>query len=73
MANDSVVPPVRIDGELLQAVRLMAASRDETVSQVVRRLLRLYVAQGSGEVDLDAAILALRCAAVPKTKHRRRK
>lgn len=42
MADDSVVT-VRVPKTLLQRARKVADSRDETMSQVIRRSLRGYV------------------------------
>lgn len=42
----AVLPPVRLDRDLLDRAREVAAARDETLSQVVRRALRDYVAGG---------------------------
>lgn len=47
---------VRIDAELLSRVRGKAATRDETVSQVVRRLLREYAGEAPAQLDLEVAI-----------------
>jgi hypothetical protein len=60
MQNDAVLPPVRVDSALLRAVRAVAASRDETVAQVVRRSLRAYVASAPVQLDLESAIAAER-------------
>ena len=46
MANDVVVT-VRVPRPLAQRVQKLASSRDETVSQVIRRSLRGYVAEVS--------------------------
>jgi predicted transcriptional regulator len=43
---------VRLPADLLRHARSVAESRDETLSQVVRRTLRAYVASGPRQLDL---------------------
>jgi hypothetical protein len=64
-ANDAVMPPVRLDRALLAQARAVAAVRDETLSQVVRRSLRAYVASAPLLVDVEAAV------AVERVRRRR--
>lgn len=45
--TDDVVVTVRVPKALAQRVQQMAVSRDETVSQVIRRGLRGYVSRAS--------------------------
>lgn len=53
---DDVVVTVRVPRNLVQRARQMAESRDETVSQVIRRGLRGYVSHASNtEKTEDAA------------------
>jgi hypothetical protein len=54
--NDAVLPPVRVPADLLRHARAVAAARDETLSQVVRRALRAYVAAGAPQLALEAAV-----------------
>jgi hypothetical protein len=56
--KDAVLPPVRLPRTLLDAARAQAVKRDETISQVVRRALRAYVASGPRQTDLEDAIAA---------------
>lgn len=51
--NDAAMPPIRLPRVLLDAARAQAAARDETLSQVVRRALREYVARGPKQGDLE--------------------
>jgi predicted transcriptional regulator len=53
---------IRLPAELLRHAQSMAASRDETLSQVVRRALRAYVKAGPAQLDLEDAIGATRRA-----------
>lgn len=48
---DDIVVTVRVPKPLARRVRQLASSRDETVSQVIRRSLRGYV---SGTLKTDA-------------------
>jgi hypothetical protein len=59
---------VRMDAQLLALVRSVARGRDETVSQVVRRLLRVYVASAPVQFELEAAIAASKSAPVSRQK-----
>ncbi len=52
----------RLPAELLRHAQSVAASRDETLSQVVRRALRAYVKAGPAQLDLEDAIGATRRA-----------
>jgi hypothetical protein len=54
--NDAVLPPVRLPATLLRHAREVAATRDETLSQVVRRALRAYVAAGPLQLDLESTV-----------------
>jgi predicted transcriptional regulator len=47
---------VRVDRELLKLVRSVAHARDETISQVVRRAFRQYVAHAPAQTDLVEAV-----------------
>lgn len=49
--RSTTLPPIRIPCDLLAAVRLKVHREDETISQVVRRALRAYVA-GASQGDL---------------------
>lgn len=51
--QDAVLPPIRLPKNLLIAARQVARSRDETLSQVVRRALRAYVDKAPRQVDLE--------------------
>jgi predicted transcriptional regulator len=44
---------VRLPADLLKHARQVAESHDETLSQVVRRALRAYVASGPRQLDLE--------------------
>jgi hypothetical protein len=56
--NDAVLPPVRLPSRLLRHARAVAAARDETLSQVVRRALRAYIASGphGRQLDIEDAV-----------------
>lgn len=47
---------IRVDASLLEQVRRVCVARDESISQVVRRALRAYVAAGAAQLDLEDAI-----------------
>jgi hypothetical protein len=56
--NDAVLPPVRLPASLLRHAKAVAAVRDETLAQVVRRARRAYVAAGpqGRQLDLEDAV-----------------
>lgn len=54
MADDIVVT-VRVPKTLLQRARKVADSRDETMSQVIRRSLRGYVGHASKSIKNEDA------------------
>jgi hypothetical protein len=56
MGEGDATLAVRLPAELLRHARSVAESRDETLSQVVRRALRGYVASGPRQLDLEDAI-----------------
>ncbi len=56
--NDAALTPVRLPRALLQAAKAEATRRDETLSQVVRRSLRAYVASSPRQGDIETAIAA---------------
>ncbi len=64
--NDATLPPTRLPRALLDAAKAQARRRDETLSQVVRRALRAYVASAPAQADLEDAI----AAASPKRQRR---
>ena len=64
--NDATLPPTRLPRALLNAAKAQARRRDETLSQVVRRALRAYVASAPAQADLVDAI----SAASPKRQRR---
>ncbi len=64
--NDATLPPTRLPRALLDAAKAQARRRDETLSQVVRRALRAYVASAPPQADLEDAI----AAASPKRQRR---
>jgi hypothetical protein len=64
--NDATLPPTRLPRALLDAAKAQARRRDETLSQVVRRALRAYVASAPAQADLEDAI----AAANPKRQRR---
>lgn len=57
---DAAMPPIRLPRSLLQAARAEAGRRDETLSQVVRRALREYVAIAPRQGDIETVISASR-------------
>jgi hypothetical protein len=61
-ANDAVLPPVQLPASLLRHAKAVAAARDETLAQVVRRALRAYVAAGpqGRQLDLEEAVTSAR-------------
>lgn len=70
--NDANLPPVRLPRALLDAAKAQARRRDETMSQVVRRALRAYVASGPVQTDLEDAIAAAKQPKAKPTSQRRR-
>jgi hypothetical protein len=62
LVNDAVLPPVRLPASLLRHAKEVAAARDETLAQVVRRALRAYVTAGSQgrQLDLEDAVAVAR-------------
>ena len=56
--NDATLPPVRLPRRLLEMARARARRNDETLSQVIRRALRNYVAGAPKQTDLEDAIAA---------------
>jgi len=46
---------VRLPSDLHRHAKFVAAGRDETISQVVRRALRAYVASGPVQMDIEDA------------------
>jgi hypothetical protein len=58
--EDSLTMQVRVPAPLLREAHRIAAQRDETVSQVVRRALRSYVGTAPRQMDLEDAIAATR-------------
>ncbi|WP_293985265.1 hypothetical protein [Sphingobium sp.] len=54
MADDMVVT-VRVPKKLVQRARQVADSRDETMSQVIRRGLRGYVGRASKSIENEDA------------------
>jgi predicted transcriptional regulator len=77
MGEGDATLAVRLPAELLRHARSVAESRDETLSQVVRRALRSYVASGPQQLDLEDAIRRQQPAkptkkAAKPTKPRRR-
>lgn len=48
----------RLPADLLRHARAVARSRDENLSQVVRRALRAYVQVGPAQLDLEDALNA---------------
>ena len=55
----------RVPGDLLKMARSVAKSRDENLSQVIRRALRQYVDSGPAQLNL---IDVARSAAKPARK-----
>jgi hypothetical protein len=47
---------VLVDVDIFKQAAQVAASRDETVSQVVRRALKAYVGQAPRQMDLEDAV-----------------
>lgn len=71
MENDQVLN-TRVPTDLLRHARQIAASRDETLSQIIRRALRAYVASGPAQLDLEVAARAPAPPTKPAAKSRRR-
>lgn len=55
MAEKEDLLTVRLPADLHRHAKSVAAGRDETISQVVRRALRAYVASGPLQLDLEDA------------------
>lgn len=53
---DDVVVTVRVPRPLARRVQQLASSRDETVSQVIRRGLRGYVSEQSKNEEREDAV-----------------
>jgi predicted transcriptional regulator len=58
----------RVPGDLLRMAKSVAKSRDETLSQVIRRALREYVDSGPAQKDLVDAIRGAPKARKTKTR-----
>lgn len=56
MQEDEATMSVRVPNALLKMARSVAASRDETLSQVVRRALKAYVDRAPRQLDLVDAV-----------------
>lgn len=54
--HNGVLPPVRLPRTLLVQAKAEAKRRDETLSQVVRRALRVYVGLAPRQTDLEDVI-----------------
>jgi hypothetical protein len=61
IGNDATAV-VRLPASLLRHAKVVAAARDETLSQVVRRALRTYVGGGepAKQLDIEDAMAAER-------------
>lgn len=70
MEHDEVLN-ARVPADLLRHAKSVAASRDETLSQVIRRALRAYVATGPAQLDLEDAARAPTAPAKRRPKSRR--
>lgn len=70
MAGDEVVLTVRVPADLLRNARAVATQRDETLSQVVRRMLRTYAGMGPPQLDIEDAIRGQRQPAKSRPKSR---
>lgn len=55
MAENEDLLTVRVPADLHRHAKSVAAGRDETISQVVRRALRAYVASGPVQMDIEDA------------------
>ncbi len=66
--GDEVVLTVRVPADLARNARAVAAQRDETLSQVVRRALRAYAGLGPPQLDLEDAIRGQRQSARSRPK-----
>lgn len=55
MAEKEDLLTVRLPADLHRHAKSVAAGRDETISQVVRRALRAYVASGPVQMDIEDA------------------
>jgi predicted transcriptional regulator len=55
MMADDVVVTVRVPKTLVQRARQVADSRDETMSQVIRRSLRGYVGRAPKSIENEDA------------------
>lgn len=60
MAEKEELLTVRLPADLHRHAKAVAAGKDETLSQVVRRALRAYVAAGPAQTDLEQAIASSR-------------
>jgi hypothetical protein len=66
--GDEMVLTVRVPADLMHNARVVAAQRDETLSQVVRRALRAYAGLGPPQLDLEDAIRGQRQSAKSRPK-----
>ncbi len=75
--GEEVVLTVRVPADLMRNARAVATRRDETLSQVVRRALRVYAGAGPPQLDIEDAIRGQRQPAKtrpkPKTTARTRR
>jgi hypothetical protein len=67
--NDATMV-VRLPASLLRHAKAVAAARDETLSQVVRRALRIYVGGGqpAKQLDIENAVAAERRQTTPRRR-----
>ncbi len=66
--DEEPVLSVRVPADLMRNARAVAAQRDETLSQVVRRALRAYAGAGPPQLDIEDAIRGQRQSARSRPK-----
>jgi metal-responsive CopG/Arc/MetJ family transcriptional regulator len=59
---------VRLPADLLRHAKAVARGRDETMSQVIRRLLRSYVQSGPKQLDLEEVVAVSRRSPAKRTE-----
>ena len=67
MDNETMLT-VRIPGDLVKLAKLVSKSRDETISQVIRRALKAYVDSSPAQFDLVEAVRAVKPSRLSKAK-----
>lgn len=65
--DNEIMLTVRVPGDLVKLAKSVARSRDETLSQVIRKALKAYVDSSPAQFDLVDAVRASRPTRSKKT------